>query len=204
VLRYHAISLYRRASRTCSDSGYLNTVALPCPSSVEDDLAEVLLDFRRLCDLANFPRRTANGPELAAVFALETRLRLLANLVHCNADFLDTHLPLRDWERRLRVQRDWPPVGELWGRLANCVEPRLRNVDTIRRACRELLPEAAVEGMHRVWNTWLVRAKGIVSRQLRSHAQAQLFFHLFPNRRSVKVKTEQDETDDGRRASCVG
>jgi hypothetical protein len=66
---------------------------------------------------------------------------------------------------------------------------------------RELVPNAAVEGMRKVWNTWLTRAKGIVSRQLTSQAQAQLFFHLFPNRRSVKVKAEPDGTDDSSKSS---
>jgi hypothetical protein len=184
VLRNHAISIYRRERRMRSDSLSLDTLesrlALP-----EDHLIDVLLDFRRLCDVVRFPLRTEEGPELAAVFALETRLRLLGDLVRRGRDFLDSHLPLRDWEQTLRVQSDWPTLAELWDELANSGEPGLSNIESIRRACRRLIPTLTIEGLPKVWNTWLHRSKDAVGRQLESNTQAQLFFYLFPNHRPL-------------------
>ena len=69
----------------------------------------------------------------------------------------------------------------------------MRNIDAIRRACLQLAPDAAVEGLHGVWSAWLTRAKRAVVRWLESDAQTQLFFYLFhPHRRS--------ETEPGRDA----
>jgi hypothetical protein len=145
--------------------------------------------------------RTPAGPELAAVFALETRLRLLGNLVRSGPDFLDRHLPLRDRERGLRVQRDWPTLDELWRCLANSVEPGQSNIDAIRRACRRLAPGTDIEALHKVWNTWLARAKAAVGRQLASHAQAQLFFYLFPPNRRAEGKAVPNWLEGSRQAS---
>jgi hypothetical protein len=183
VLRCHAISLYRRTRRVLADSDRVRALAAPT-SLAEEVLAEVLHDFRQLGDVVRFPLRTENGPELAAVFALEARLRLLAELVRYGPDFLDSHLPLRGWEQALRIRRDWPTLGELWALLRAEAEPRLRHVEAVRRACQQLVP--AVEGVHKVWGTWVNRARECVSRQLESHAQARLFFHLFPGYRSAR------------------
>jgi hypothetical protein len=156
-------------------------VAPPPAPAAEGELAEALRDFRRLCDRVRFGGGLA--AELTAVFALEARLRLLDDLVHWGPEFLDRHLPLRPWERALRVRPGWPALGELWEELARAAEPGERHRDAVRRACRRLAPRAAVEGPHKVWNTWLHRAKRAAARRLESEAQARLFYHLFPNRR---------------------
>jgi hypothetical protein len=200
VLYHHAVSLYRRDRRMCPDSASLDTLESPL-ALPEDHLAEVLHEFRRLCDTAEFPRRTATGPELRAVFALETRLRLLAHLVRQGPAFLDSHLPLRHWERAQRIQPDWPALGELWDCLAHTPEPGLRNLDAVRRACRQLAPTAAVDGLHRLWNTWLNRARTAVQRQLESHAQARLFFYLFPTHQPGEAGDEPDAVVACRQAS---
>jgi hypothetical protein len=183
VLYNHGISLHRRQRRMRLDSDSLNTVASPLAAPPEDQLAGLLRDFRRLCDRVCFSLGTAERPQLAVVFALETRLRLLAGLVCLGPDFLDSHLPLREWERNLRARPDWPTLGELWDVLAHSAQPGLNNIDAIRHACRRLAPQLPVEGLHRVWNTWLTRAKECVARHLQSHVQARLFFHLFPHHR---------------------
>jgi hypothetical protein len=46
--------------------------------------------------------------------------RLLGVLVRFGADSLDAHLPLRNWERMLHFQRDWPTLDGLWGVLKAC------------------------------------------------------------------------------------
>jgi hypothetical protein len=191
VLSRHAVSLYRRQRRTCQVGADLDTLESPLVSLSEERLAEVLRDFRRLCDVVIFPARTADGPELAAVFALETRLRLLDNLAHHGPAFLDLHLPLRPWERALCVQRTWPSLGELWDCLADTHEPRERHLDAVRRACRQFAPGAPVDGLHRVWHTWLNRARAAVSRKLESHVQGRLFFYLFPNHRPGEAGDER-------------
>jgi hypothetical protein len=191
VLHNHAVSLYRRQRRMQPHSDFLQTLPAAFTSRLEDDLAEALHDFRRLCDRVRFPARTADGPELAAVFALETRLRLLAHLVRRGPDFIDCHLPLRSGERLLRVQRDWPTLGELWACLASTAEPGQDNIDAIRGACRRLAATAPVASLHKVWGTWLYRAKGAVARHLQSSIQDRLFFYLFPKHRPSMAQSRQ-------------
>ncbi len=180
VMYHYGVSLLRRQTRMRVDSPFVEAVTAPLTPSAEEDLVEVLRDFRRLSDRIRFPPRTGNGPDLAAVFALETRLRLLAILVRRGPDFLDLHLPLRDQERALRVRDGWPTLGELWGWLRDPAEAGLLNIDAVRKACSQLAPSAPVADLHKVWNNWLHRAKGIVSGQIESDIQGRLFFYLFP------------------------
>jgi hypothetical protein len=189
VLHNHAVSLYQQQSRMRPDSDYLSRVESRVVSCAHDELAAVLRDFRRLCDVVSFPRRTPKSADVTVVFALETRLRLLHRLGHQDPDFVDRHLPLRDWERPLLVQHNWPTLGALWSYLAHAPEPGLRNIEAIRRACRRLAPLAAVDKLHKVWNTWLHRAKQAVMQQLESHAHARLFSVLFPRHAPVEARS---------------
>src|SRR5262249_49083649 len=155
------------------DSDYLDALESPAPPA-EEGLAEALHDFRRLCDAARFPARTEGGPDLSAVLALEARLRLMPVVGRFGAGFLDGHLPLRDGDRRLRIGRPWPPLGELWPCLAVEADAGSRHGDAVRRACLLLAPAAEVGGLPHVWNTWVKRAKDAVAPQLVEGAGARL------------------------------
>ena len=54
-----------------------------------------------------------------------------------------------------------------------------------RTPCRSITsaPAAAVDGLDKVWNTWLHPARRVVVGQLESPAQERLFFYLFPRHR---------------------
>ena len=105
---------------------------------------------------------------------------------------LDNHLPLRDREKALKIRRDWPTLGDLWDLLRNSAELGLCNIPAIRRACRQLAPHIAVEGLHGTWNAWLHRAKNAVEHQLESYSQVRLFYHLFPRHRPTQAEAELD------------
>jgi hypothetical protein len=184
VLTNHAISLFRHQRRAHASSPFLATLDATALAPVADDLAEVLGEFGNLCNTVQFPRPVSGGPQLGAVFALECRLRLLDRLVSCAADFLDHHLPLPVRVRDQRIRAGWPTVSDLWKGLRWPTEPDLRHSTAIGRACRRLAPEVWVEGLERVWATWVTRARQVVSRHLEPGVSASLFYHLFPGRRA--------------------
>lgn len=199
VLHNHAVSLFRRERRITSSSELLAGLAgCPAPAAGEV-LAHLLHDFRRLCDAARFPRPTRTGPELAAVFALEARLRLLDELVP--QPFLDQHLPLRSREKSLILRGGWPRLGDLWVALAVSPHAGAGRHAAIAGACRRLSPEAAVGGLDGLWNTWLHRAKKSAAREIACESQARLFFYLFPANRRARSGVGRDDRREHGRAS---
>ena len=76
VLFNYGVSLYRGEMRLRYDSDFVAAVSARNSSRAEDDLAEVLHDFRLLCDNVRFSVRASDCSALTGVFALET---------HCTA-----------------------------------------------------------------------------------------------------------------------